>query len=222
MPAATPLQRTILHALGGACKWAILGKYSFNAFSRGFVDVFLWGVLCSTLPTWHSSTAAFTGYPTLLIYMLAAALIEVSFLRPMLITVLSPAGTDTRRRGGAASRNQGQRTFRQPVPPPPPLPLSHQPPNHMPRRPPATCLTLRYQILGHRRQRRFLRSHGRPLLQLRLHAHRCRCPFLSGFRALFLTALLQILLRPCSSRSQLQFAQPSAVQPPPPASLALT
>lgn len=77
MPAATPLQITLLNGLGGACKWAMLGKYSFNSFSRGFVDVFLWGVLCATLPTWDRTTGAFTGYLSLLTYIVAAAAIEI-------------------------------------------------------------------------------------------------------------------------------------------------
>jgi hypothetical protein len=77
LPASSAMQKTIIHGLGGACKWAMLGKYSFNAFSRGFVDVFLWGVLCSTLPTWDATTGEFTGYFTLLCYVALAAVIEV-------------------------------------------------------------------------------------------------------------------------------------------------
>jgi hypothetical protein len=60
----------------------MLGKYSFHAFSRGFVDVFLWGVLCSTLPTWNSS-GEFTGYFSLVVYLVSAAAIEVRPLRLM-------------------------------------------------------------------------------------------------------------------------------------------
>jgi hypothetical protein len=76
LPASSPLHRTIIHGLGGACKWAMLGNYSFHAFSRGFVDVFLWGVLCSTLPTWNAS-GEFTGYLSLVVYVASAAAIEV-------------------------------------------------------------------------------------------------------------------------------------------------
>jgi hypothetical protein len=81
LPAASPLHRTLLHGFGGACKWAMLGKYTFNSFCRGFIDVFLWGVLCATLPTWDKSTGAFTGYFTLLTYVAFAAAIEAS-VRP--------------------------------------------------------------------------------------------------------------------------------------------
>ena len=75
LPSASPLLQTIINGLGGACKFAILGKYTFNAFSRGFIDVFLWGVLCRTLPTWSNGT--FTGYTTLFVYIAAAVVIEV-------------------------------------------------------------------------------------------------------------------------------------------------
>ncbi len=81
LPASSPLQQCIIHGIGGGCKWAMLGKYSFNAFSRGFVDVFLWGVLCSVLPTWDRSTAEFTGYSTLFTYVALAAVIEVRMRR---------------------------------------------------------------------------------------------------------------------------------------------
>ena len=75
LPSASPLLKATINGLGGACKFAVLGKYTFHAFSRGFVDVFLWGILCYTLPTWQSG--AFTGYPTLLAYLAAAVVIEV-------------------------------------------------------------------------------------------------------------------------------------------------
>jgi hypothetical protein len=228
MPAATPLQRTILHALGGACKWAILGKYSFNAFSRGFVDVFLWGVLCSTLPTWHAATAEFTGYPTLLIYMLAAALIEVS-LRAAL-HARYPALTAAENRYSTAwlrciTRPRAQHrptASAQHHPPPTPSPPTHPPSPPFPPTarshasssfsclsnaalsgtwpPPPTALSAESWW-------RSLTASSTcpqvPPLSLRVS------------RALFLTALLQILLRTCRSRFQLQFARPSAVQPPP-------
>ena len=32
LPSSSPLQQCIIHGLGGGCKWAMLGKYSFNAF----------------------------------------------------------------------------------------------------------------------------------------------------------------------------------------------
>ena len=81
LPSASPLLQTIIGGLGGACKFAILGKYTFNAFSRGFIDVFLWGVLCRTLPTW--SNGAFTGYSTLFVYVAAAVVIEVRTPPPL-------------------------------------------------------------------------------------------------------------------------------------------
>ncbi len=114
-PASSAMLQTIVHGLGGACKWAMLGNYTFHAFCRGFVDVFLWGVLCATMPTWDKNTGEFTGYANLFLYISLAAVIEVQ-PSPLVCTVaITLARADTRWLVGAQPRIEGQHTLRQQV-----------------------------------------------------------------------------------------------------------
>ena len=120
-PASSALQQTIIHGLGGACKWAMLGNYTFHAFSRGFVDVFLWGVLCATMPTWDRNTGEFTGYVNFFSYISVAAVIEVRCESARRTThrsctrYQSYSRADTRWLVGAQPRIEGQHTLRQQV-----------------------------------------------------------------------------------------------------------